>query len=166
MITRVCGEGLIFKAPNITVRNNILYDVRDRTPDGTPCVHKRGYLVMPYGRVEGSVVQRNIFVSRIPGQALLFERTQPAPRSAPYLTPAMLRTCAADHNLYFNTTEPGWGRKHLDAQRRFGIEQHSLEADPQFINPAKDDFRLRPDSPAWKLGFEPIDLSAVGPRKH
>ncbi|MCX6901261.1 MAG: right-handed parallel beta-helix repeat-containing protein [Verrucomicrobia bacterium] len=165
VITRVCGEGVIWKGNN-TIRNNILYDIRDQTPDGKPCVHKRGCLVMPYGPVDGSIVQRNIVVSRNPGQSLLFERTVPAPKSRRDLTPAMLRTCKADGNLYFNTAEPGWGQKHLDAQRRFGIEQHSLEADPQFMDPAKDDFRLKPDSPARKLGFEPIDLSKVGPRKH
>jgi len=163
VITRVCGEGIIFKGNN-TIRNNILYDIRDQTPDGTPCVHKRGYLVLPYGQVDGSIVQRNIFVSRIPGQSLLFERTAPAPKNRRGITPAMLRTCAADYNLYFNTAEAGWGQKHLEAQGRFGIEQHSLEDDPHFTDPAKDDFRLTEASPARKLGFEPIDISQVGPR--
>jgi len=162
--TRVCGEGIIWKGNN-TIRNNILYDIRDRTPGGTPCVHKRGYLVLPYGPVDGSIVQRNIVVSRIPGQALLFEKTTPAPKNRGYLAPAMLRTCAADYNLYYNTADPGWGQRHLDAQRRFGIEQHSLEADPQFINAPKDDFRWKPNSPTRTLGFEPIDISGVGPRK-
>ena len=32
----------------------------------------------------------------------------------------------------------------------------------RFMDPAKKDFRLRPDSPAWKLGFKPIDLTDVG----
>jgi hypothetical protein len=164
VITRVCGEGIIFKGKTI-VRNNILFDIRDQTPDGTPCVHTRGYLVLAYGQVDGSLVQRNIFVSRIPGQALLFERTAPAPKNRSNITPAMLRTCQADDNLYFNTAEAGWGQKHFEAQRRFGIEQHSLEADPQFSNPGKDDFGLRQDSPAKKLGFEPIDISQAGPRK-
>lgn len=163
VITRVCGEGIIFKGKTI-VRNNILYDIRDQTPDGTPCVHKRGYLVLPYGNVDGSIVQRNLIVSCIPGQSLLFERTQPGTRSASHLTPAMLRTCAADHNLYFNTAETGWGRKHLEAQRRFGIEQHSLEADPHFVDPGKDDFGLCDGSPAREIGFEPIDISRIGPR--
>jgi len=94
----------------------------------------------------------------------LFERTAPAPKNRRGITPAMLRTCAADYNLYFNTAEAGWGQKHLEAQGRFGIEQHSLEADPQFTDPAKDDFRLTEASPARKLGFEPIDISQVGPR--
>jgi hypothetical protein len=34
-----------------------------------------------------------------------------------------------------------------------------------FADPAKGDFTLRPESPALKLGFQPIDVSKVGPRK-
>ncbi len=47
-----------------------------------------------------------------------------------------------------------------------GMDLHSLVADPKFINPHKRDFRLKPDSPACKLGFKPIDISNVGPRNH
>jgi hypothetical protein len=163
VITRVCGEGIIWKGKN-TLRNNILYDIRDTTPDGKPCVHKRGYLVMSGDAVDGSIVERNVFVSRIAGQSLLYERVKAVPRKPHLQRPAVLRACAADYNLYFNTAEPGWGQKHLDAQRQFGIEQHSIEADPQLRNPAKDDFRLAPNSPALTLGFQPIDISQVGPR--
>jgi hypothetical protein len=164
VITRVCGEGIIWKGNN-TIRNNILYDIRDATPGGTPCVHKRGYFVMPSTPVDGSIVERNIVVSRIAGQTLLHERTRPPARKLQLTAAAALRTCKADHNLYFNTAEPGWGQKHLDAQRQFGIEQHSVEADPKFRNPAKDDFRLASDSPALKLGFQLIDISKAGSRK-
>ena len=164
VIAGVCGEGIIWKGKN-TIRNNILYDIRDTTPDGKPCVHKRGYLVMSGGAVDGSIVERNLFVSRIAGQSLLYERVKAVPTQPDMQKPAVLRSCAADYNLYFNTAESGWGQRHLDAQRRFGIEQHSVEANPQFRNPREDDFRLAPDSPALKLGFQPIDISTVGPRQ-
>jgi endo-1,4-beta-xylanase len=39
-------------------------------------------------------------------------------------------------------------------------------ADPLFVNPGNYDFSLRPDSPALKLGFQPIDLREVGPRQN
>jgi len=163
VVTRVCGEGLTWKG-RTCVRNNIVYDIRSTMPDGTPCFHRRGYLLMSGEAVRDSVVERNLVVSCSAGQPLLYERVPAMPGGQRLRKPSLLGSCAADCNLYFNTAESGWGRKHLDAQRAFGIEQHSIEADPQFHDPAQDDFRLQPDSPARALGFQDIDISTVGPR--
>ena len=46
-----------------------------------------------------------------------------------------------------------------------GFDTRSRVADPGFADPARGDFSLRPDSPALKIGFKPIDLSTVGPRR-
>jgi hypothetical protein len=46
--------------------------------------------------------------------------------------------------------------------RARGHDLHSLIADPLFVAPEKYDFRFRADSPATKLGFQPIDLGHVG----
>ncbi|HXX92957.1 MAG TPA: right-handed parallel beta-helix repeat-containing protein, partial [Planctomycetota bacterium] len=53
----------------------------------------------------------------------------------------------------------------LEAWQKLGQDQDSIVADPLFVAPEKGDFTLRPDSPALKLGFRPIDLSGVGPRR-
>ena len=45
-----------------------------------------------------------------------------------------------------------------------GHDAHSIVADPLCRDPRNGDFTLAPDSPALALGFEPIDLSGVGPR--
>jgi hypothetical protein len=42
---------------------------------------------------------------------------------------------------------------------------HSLVADPFFADPDHFDFTLKPDSPAAKIGFQPIDMSQVGRKK-
>ena len=50
-----------------------------------------------------------------------------------------------------------------EAWQACGMDQHSLVADPLFVNAAKDDYRLQPDSPAFKLGFQPIPVEQIGP---
>ena len=40
--------------------------------------------------------------------------------------------------------------------REKGHDANSLFADPAFVDPEHDDFRLRPESPAFQLGFEPL----------
>jgi hypothetical protein len=76
------------------------------------------------------------------------------------------QTYRLDDNLYWNASGspirfPGnldlaaWQAKHHQ-------DRHSLVADPGFVDPAHDDYRLKPDSPALKLGFKPLDLGQVG----
>ena len=52
----------------------------------------------------------------------------------------------------------------LAGWQALGLDRHSIAADPRFADLGKRDFRLAPDSPAFALGFRPIDLSDVGPR--
>jgi len=47
-----------------------------------------------------------------------------------------------------------------------GFEKHSVVADPLFVDADKDDYRLKADSPAWKLGFKPIPVEKIGPYVH
>lgn len=51
-----------------------------------------------------------------------------------------------------------------DWQKR-GHDIQSIVADPLFRAPDKADFRLKSDSPAYRLGFKPIDLEDVGVRR-
>ena len=61
---------------------------------------------------------------------------------------------------------PGQGAPVLtwEEWQALGQDRHSLVADPGFRNADADDFTLRDDSPALGLGFQPLDLSDVGPR--
>lgn len=76
-----------------------------------------------------------------------------------------------DGNLYFHnglplltgTLRPGEKGDDFAAWRKLARDTHSIVADPKFVNPAQDDYRLRPDSPAFKLGFKPIPFENIGP---
>jgi parallel beta-helix repeat protein len=45
-----------------------------------------------------------------------------------------------------------------------GFDQESITADPLFADPAHDNYRLQPNSPALLLGFAPIDMTKIGIR--
>lgn len=82
---------------------------------------------------------------------------------------ALTSTFDCDWNLYYNpelkpeevkmTQDNTWSK-----WRQRGKDLHSRYADPLFTDPEKGDFTLNPKSPAFGLGFQPIDLSTVGPR--
>ena len=70
-----------------------------------------------------------------------------------------------DNNLYWHVGKPVVfpGNLTLEQWReKRGQDKSSTIVDPRFVDPAKDDFRLKPDSPALKLGFQPFDASKAG----
>ncbi len=74
-----------------------------------------------------------------------------------------------DYNLYYHEGgEPVTffsGKKYTLAEwQAKGLGRHSIVADPKFVDAKNRNFSLKPDSPAFKLGFKPIDISTVGPR--
>jgi hypothetical protein len=50
----------------------------------------------------------------------------------------------------------------LEEWQALGFDQHSIFADPLFIDPENGDYRLRPESPALELGFENFDMDNFG----
>jgi hypothetical protein len=74
-------------------------------------------------------------------------------------------------NLYWDTraaTAPEslkFAGATLDQWHARGHDKSSVIADPLFVAPEQHDFRLKKNSPAFKLGFKPIDASKVGVRK-
>ena len=46
--------------------------------------------------------------------------------------------------------------------RALGFDKNSVFADPLFVDPVHNDFRVRPESPALKLGFKNFEMGAWG----
>ncbi|MBN1125730.1 MAG: right-handed parallel beta-helix repeat-containing protein [Sedimentisphaerales bacterium] len=69
-----------------------------------------------------------------------------------------------DNNCYWNTAGKVdfVGKKLEDWQKETGYDKNSIVADPGFADTANHDFRLPPDSPALKVGFQPFDYSKAG----
>ena len=76
-----------------------------------------------------------------------------------------------DRNVYWDTRLEGkpnemkFAGGTLEQWRSRGHDKDSIVADPLFVAPLQNDFRLKTGSPALPLGFKSFDLSHVGPRK-
>ncbi|MHB1035078.1 MAG: right-handed parallel beta-helix repeat-containing protein [Pirellulales bacterium] len=70
------------------------------------------------------------------------------------------------NNLYWNASGKPvtfWDNFPLERwQKERNQDLGSIIADPRFEDAAKGDFRLKPDSPALKIGFKPFDASHAG----
>ncbi|NUP99151.1 MAG: right-handed parallel beta-helix repeat-containing protein [Armatimonadetes bacterium] len=133
-----------------------------------------------YGRE--NVVRNNIFafggeaagrLSRpsLLDQALHLERNLWVTDGAPVFNNGAPNGIYAELNLYYDYAGPA--RFQLAGQpepvdfetwQAHGVDRHGMVADPGFRDPARGDFSLQEGSAALALGFEPIDLSNVGPR--
>ncbi|MCS7048458.1 MAG: right-handed parallel beta-helix repeat-containing protein [Verrucomicrobiae bacterium] len=116
-----------------------------------------------------NVVQHNILLNTVHAfrSFRLRKNIICVPRRQPHeiLTPRQAEFYR--ENIYWNPTGPVRvsDLSYPEWQRAFQADPGSLVADPLFRDPAGDDYTLRPDSPAHALGFQPIDLRHVGPRR-
>jgi hypothetical protein len=59
-------------------------------------------------------------------------------------------------------SDPAVQKYDLEGWRRLGFDAHSVFADPLFVDPERNDFRVQPDSPALKLGFKNFEMGKWG----
>ncbi len=164
----------------IVLENNVVYNTNSQL------FHQH------YGHE--NVVRNNIFafgdeagvaISRVDARlALTFERNILITRDAPLFTGGYgndfsSHCIISDLNVYWSTGDPSLtigrrsqggrsvqGMMTFDEWRALGRDAHSVVADPKLasLDPARFDWTLASDSPAWALGFRAIDLRDVGPR--
>ncbi len=142
------------------------------------CVHRVQYcgFSVHYGRF--LTVENNIFATMDkamlnPGRAdlscgLVFARNltwfdQDNLKPDADWTPSL---CATSRNLVWNagTGKVAWHLGSLSAEQAAGRWLGSVETDPLFADPLSGDFTLRADSPAFALGFKPVDWRKAGVR--
>ena len=144
IVYRTWNGGIMFQGgKDNRVHNNIFVDGKSG----------QGHISNHAGNQTGCTFERNIVCFSDP-QAILF--------ACGRLGPEVIHI---DHNLYWcpGVTELkiGWRKTSFTDWQKQDRDMNSVIADPRFVDPSADDYALRPDSPAFALGFEPIDTSMV-----
>jgi len=107
--------------------------------------------------IDGSVIERNIFYH--PNGSAVFYTFAVGPQQ--------LAKSRVEHNLYYcggvpETETPAF----LKTLRAQGVSTTDAYADPKFVDLKAGNFRLKPESPAFKMGIKQIDLNGVGLMKN
>jgi parallel beta-helix repeat protein len=147
--------------------NNVIVDIFPSPRVMGPGNIVHGYISLPatfpYGTSQhamdlaGMRIERNIVLSPRKDYLPVLEY-----KSFPTGPGDRLKGTKTDRNLYWCPEDPLWGERYLEAQQAEHVERHSRNADPLFLNWKEGDLRLDPRSPAWQLGFRPVDISRIG----
>jgi len=153
----VVENNIVYRNPGggIHVHNGINNVIRNNIFVGA--VTRQAVFSNDLGRMTGNVLERNLFV---------YERPESVLYRIGNWKPEVVR---ADYNLFFQRRGKFQGRiegppdaRTFAEWQRLGFDRHSIVADPLFEDEKSDDYRLRRESPAFKLGFKPIDVSKIG----
>ena len=136
---------------DIRIENNVFVDALASQAD----------LQIGGGRTKGEGASGNRFVRNV----ICYTTSDAALLNTTEQTRSAFAEC--DHNLYWPAAGQtpvvnGVPDGSFDAWRELGFDRHSVFADPLFVDYASGDFRLRPESPAFALGFRPIDVHRIG----
>ena len=158
IILRVGHAIQVHLGKNNCIENNIAVDCGSLVLYADTVSKRCGNAHMA-GFMTGNRTCRNIHYTGYPG-AVLFTLNKWTGREIEL----------SDHNLLFNRVDDRYeiGGSAIDAPlpfaewQRMGYDVHSVTADPLFVDPENDDYRLKPESPALRLGFQPIDVHRIG----
>ncbi len=157
------GIYLDAESNQILVENNLCYNVLS----GGLMMHNGGFANTVRNNVFARCAHQTVWRAQPRGEPATFERNVCwLTQGDLFLTdgsPDVKSTW--DRNLYWRTDGKAmlFNDEALEDWQALGLDRTSLIADPQFIAPEKDDFRLKPTSPAiTRLGFQPFDPGQAG----
>ena len=168
IIVRAQTGVLVHAGKNNLIENNVLVDCRTnvRFQDLVTLVQGKGFYKAMGGFMTGNYLAHNIFYQSDLSAVLYTLDSGWTDRTV----------LKSEGNLYF---QKGNGQYLIQYTRdvsnlvkssslvewqKQGYDRDSLTGDPLFDDSTQDDYRLKADSPAFKLGFVPIETTKIGPR--
>jgi parallel beta-helix repeat protein len=159
VIYKCTSQGMTLKLNN-RFENNIIADIIEP---------RLVYLKLVEGPMTGASNKRNIFYAVNDGCTFI---SQPGEgrglvgEDSRGRVRATIKDVDSDFNIYYCKADNSIAENTLlRLQKEDDSDHNSLATDPLFFDPENGDFRLKPESPALKMGFVPLDLSKVGLQK-
>lgn len=123
-------------------------------------LHPRDAVLPDHTIMAGNVFSKNIIYWRNPAGSYV------AARSFSFIKNSIDRNLIWHAGLPLRTGQKKEGLDEWAAWQAAGMDRESVIADPRFVDPEHDDYRLRPDSPAFALGFKAIPVEKIGPQRN
>lgn len=135
------------------VENNIFVNARDD-------IGSIAFRNFPEDEVtQGSRVMRNICFQSSRSAPFYAVRKRLPRVSGVFTKP---EDCKCDFNLFYDANDPDSGKRFIEEMQKKALENNSISEDPQLCDPAEGGITPKPGSPAYGLGFKPIDLDNIG----
>jgi parallel beta-helix repeat protein len=149
------------KSPLVTERLKAFTNIQKNTADTAKYPDIATANLDTIWHMAGNKTCRNIIYYRNPKSDLYGIRHVPAdPFRQNQIDSNLVWHCGSPIAVSLNGKSVPWQDWQKD-----GRDAHSVVADPRFVDADKDDYRLKPDSPAFKLGFQSIPVEKIGPYK-
>ncbi len=146
---------LIGGGRDCTVINNLFVDCKpaihlDARALGWAHGHADGWLqeAAEKGTLSGIAYNEAPYSERYPALAAILDKEPKAPEDNVF-----------SRNICWGGE---WDGMQEEAKKYVRIENNLIQEDPHFVDAANRDFRLKDDSPAFALGFEPIPMEKIG----
>jgi parallel beta-helix repeat protein len=152
-----CETGLLLHAAvNNVITNNIFVDSKKSDlVFSASCI--AGAKAWRDFNQPGNRFTKNVIYNTQPADIVIYMITETDANAV-----AHMNVASADYNLFY-TTHPenknwniSWWKK------TYGFDQSSSADDPLFVDYAHQNFKLKENSPAYKLGFKQIPVEKIG----